>query len=80
MSAGLYSFETVAAYLGVRRDGLQQLIDEAALPAIKLARGKIVKQKFAASALVKWINRNTTVPLTVDELREELDRVEGRRE
>lgn len=80
MAAGLYNFETVAAYFGVKRTGLQQMIDEDGLPAIKIARAKIVKQKFSVTMLASWMRKKSGSPLTVDELRAELDNVEARRE
>jgi hypothetical protein len=75
MSMGLYSRETVAAWLGKRVAEVDRMIREDGLPAVPVPSGKRIRHKFSASQLTIWLNQRATMRWTVDMLRDELDRI-----
>jgi hypothetical protein len=77
MKAGLYSRETVAAWLGKRPTEINRMVEEDGLPAVKLGSALKVRYKFSAAQLQRWLNARSNVHWTVAELHDELSRVQA---
>ena len=74
MSAGLYTLEAVATFLGKKREEIKRMIEEDALPSVKLPSSQREGHKFSASQLAVWLNKRGATRWSVDEVIAELDR------
>lgn len=75
MSAGLYSREVVATFLGKRVEEIERMIEEDGLPAVPVPGDKRQRYKFGATQLTAWLNkRSKGARWTVDEVIAELAR------
>lgn len=80
MSAGLYSRDVVAKWMGKRVTELERMIREDGLPSVRLPARQKVRHKFSASQLVRWLNQRSNMAWTVELLREELDAINDQQE
>lgn len=76
MSVGLYSRETVAAFLGKKLDEIERMIEEDGLPAVPVPSASKVRHKFSAVQLLAWLNQRSRKRWTLSEVTAELDRCE----
>ena len=78
MSAGLYSREIVARFLGKRPRDIDRMIEDDHLPAVPVPGEKEVRYKFGATQLCAWLNESAKGRRwTLDELILELSRCES---